>query len=183
MKRTDPLPVEKNTALIYATVDGHTLKICEKLEEVLSANGQPVEIINIEDFDGDLSPYDRVVLGASIRYGVHDKKIIDLINTRQKELEAKKTAFFSVNLVARKPEKSSPETNPYVVKFFKKISWRPDMAECFAGMLDYPRYSFFDRTMIRLIMWMTKGPTDPDTVKEYTDWNKVEAFGERLVSL
>ena len=171
------------TALIYATVDGHTLKICERLQQVLTEHKQPVELINIEDFDGDLSRFGRVILGASIRYGVHDKKIIELINSRQEELESKKTAFFSVNLVARKPEKSSPETNPYVVKFFKKIAWRPDMAETFAGMLDYPRYSFFDRTMIRLIMWMTKGPTDPSTVKEYTDWEKVKAFGKRLASL
>lgn len=175
--------MDKKTALIYATVDGHTLKICERLQEVLSHHGQTVELINIEDFDGDLSHFSLVILGASIRYGVHDKKIVELINTRQEELESKKTAFFSVNLVARKPEKSSPETNPYVVKFFKKISWRPDMTETFAGMLDYPRYSFFDRTMIRLIMWMTKGPTDPRTVKEYTNWEKVEAFGKRLADL
>lgn len=175
--------MKTKTALIYATVDGHTLKICERIKEVLDLREQPVELINIEDFDGNLAPYNRVVLGASIRYGVHEKKIVDLINTRQKDLEAKKTAFFSVNLVARKPEKSSPETNPYVVKFFKKISWRPDMAECFAGMLDYPRYSFFDRTMIRLIMWMTKGPTDPKTVKEYTDWEKVSAFAHRLAEM
>lgn len=28
---------------------------------------------------------------------------------------------------------------------------------------------------------MTKGPTAPDTVIEYTDWDQVEAFG-RLVA-
>lgn len=175
--------MSKKTALIYATVDGHTLKICERLQEILLQNDQPVEIIHIDQFNGNLSEFNRIVLGASIRYGVHDKKIIELINTRQQELESKKTAFFSVNLVARKPEKSSPETNPYVVKFFKKISWRPDIAETFAGMLDYPRYSFFDRTMIRLIMWMTKGPTDPKTIKEYTNWEKVDSFGKRLAEL
>ncbi len=175
--------MKDQTALIYATVDGHTRKICNRLQEVLLQNGQPVDLIDIHTFDGDLSKYERVILGASIRYGVHDKKIIELINTRQQELESKRTAFFSVNLVARKPEKSTPETNPYVVKFFKKTSWRPDMVETFAGMLEYPKYSFFDRTMIRLIMWMTKGPTDPKTVKEYTDWEKVEAFGQRLSHL
>ncbi|MBT8320142.1 MAG: menaquinone-dependent protoporphyrinogen IX dehydrogenase [Eudoraea sp.] len=171
------------TVIIYATVDGHTHKICKRLQEVLLEDEKLVKLVNIEDFDGDLSGFDRIILGASIRYGVHDKKIVELINTRQLELEAKKTAFFSVNLVARKPEKSSPETNPYVVKFFKKISWRPDIAETFAGMLDYPRYSFFDQTMIRLIMWMTKGPTDPSTVIEYTNWEKVDAFGKRLADL
>ena len=177
------MSMSNRTAVIYATTDGHTRKICDKLQEVLEKHGQPVDLVDITDFDGDLSPYSRIILGASIRYGVHDKQLVELINTRQKELESKRTAFFSVNLVARKPEKSSPETNPYVVKFFNKITWRPDMTETFAGMLDYPRYSFFDRTMIRLIMWMTKGPTDPKTVKEFTDWDKVAAFGERLSTL
>jgi menaquinone-dependent protoporphyrinogen oxidase len=30
-------------------------------------------------------------------------------------------------------------------------------------------------------MWMTKGPTDPNTNIEFTDWSQVEEFG-RLVS-
>lgn len=48
-------------------------------------------------------------------------------------------------------------------------------------LFDYPRYRPFDRFMIRLIMWMTKGPTDPATVVDYTDWKEVEAFG-RVIS-
>ena len=35
--------------------------------------------------------------------------------------------------------------------------------------------------MIRLIMWMTKGPTDPKTNIEFTDWDQVEEFG-RVIS-
>jgi menaquinone-dependent protoporphyrinogen oxidase len=35
--------------------------------------------------------------------------------------------------------------------------------------------------MIRFIMWMTHGPTDPTAVVEFTDWEQVEAFG-RVVS-
>mgnify|MGYP001817979277 FL=1 len=31
--------------------------------------------------------------------------------------------------------------------------------------------------MIRLIMRITKGPTAPDTNIEFTDWEKVDAFG------
>ena len=171
------------TLIIFATVDGHTEKISKKLEEELIKHGQQVDLISIGDFKGDFADYDRVVLGSSIRYGVHDKRMITLINSNQKDLEARRTAFFSVNLVARKPEKSQPETNPYVLKFFKSITWKPDLVETFAGMLEYPKYGFFDRTMIRLIMWMTKGPTDPKTIKEYTDWDKVRSFGERLALL
>jgi menaquinone-dependent protoporphyrinogen oxidase len=32
-------------------------------------------------------------------------------------------------------------------------------------------------------MLLTKGPTDPGTVVEFTDWQQVEAFGRRIVAL
>ena len=91
-----------------------------------------------------------------------------------------KTAFFSVNLVARKSNKSTPSTNPYVIKFFKTIDWTPTIVEVFAGKLDYKKYSFFDRIMIQFIMWMTKGPTNTSEEIEYTNWNKVKEFGMQL---
>ena len=171
------------TALIYSSTDGQTLKICKELRDVLAKKNQSLELYSIDDFDGDISGFDRIVIGASIRYGIHNKKIIDFINVNKEQLDAIRTAFFSVNLVARKPEKSAPTTNPYVVKFFKSIDWKPNMVEVFAGMLDYQKYPFFDRIMIQLIMWMTKGPTNSDAKIEYTDWEKVREFGKRLSSL
>ena len=96
-------------------------------------------------------------------------------------LESKPNAFFSVNVVARKADKCQPETNPYLKKFLKQIAWEPKQLAVFAGKIDYPKYSFWDRSIIRLIMWITKGPTDPNTVKEFTNWEQVEAFG-RVIS-
>jgi len=34
--------------------------------------------------------------------------------------------------------------------------------------------------MIRFIVLITKGPTDPKTVVEYTNWSQVKAFGMRV---
>lgn len=172
-----------NTVMIYASVDGQTLKICNKLRDIFEQDNQNIELFSIEDFNKDLSSYDRLILGASIRYGVHDKKVIDFINTNKEQLDAIKTAFFSVNLVARKPEKNQHDTNPYVIKFFKSIDWTPTMVEVFAGKLDYKKYPFFDRIMIQFIMWMTKGPTNTDAEIEYTDWDRVTEFGNRLKNL
>jgi len=169
--------------IIYSTVDGQTLKICNKLREVLQQNDQDVDLISIDDFKEDIAKYDKLVIGASIRYGVHNAKIIEFIKTNKAQLDSIKTAFFSVNLVARKPEKSDPETNPYVVKFFKTIDWKPTVVKVFAGKLDYKKYSFFDRKMIQLIMWMTKGPTNTDAEIEYTNWEKVNEFAIELINL
>lgn len=167
---------------LYSSVDGQTLKICNRLRDQLQKQNI-VDLIAIDDFNGDTNPYDKIIIGASIRYGVHNKKVIDFINSKKEHLDSIKTAFFSVNLVARKLEKNAPDTNPYVVKFFRTIAWRPNLVEVFAGKLDYKKYPFFDRIMIQFIMWMTKGPTDPRTEIEYTDWEKVKEFGERLKTL
>lgn len=167
-------------AMLYATVDGHTFKICERILHILAEAGNQVELFEITNFDQKISDYDLVFIGASIRYGKHSKQVIHFVNAHQRELEEVKSAFFSVNLVARKPEKSTPETNPYVIKFFQSINWKPDASAVFAGVLDYPRYGFFDKLMIKLIMKITGGPTSGDGPIEYIDWGHVEQFAKKL---
>ena len=169
--------------ILYATVDGQTLKICNKIKEELQNNNNGVELYSIDDFNEKISSFNTLVIASSIRYGVHHKKIIEFINTNKTELDTIKTAFFSVNLVARKPEKNTPDTNPYVIKFFKTITWKPTIVEVFAGKLDYKKYPFFDRKMIQFIMWMTKGPTNTNADIEYTNWNSVTKFALEVESL
>ncbi|WP_298262777.1 menaquinone-dependent protoporphyrinogen IX dehydrogenase [uncultured Lutibacter sp.] len=174
--------MNERIGIIYATVDGHTLKICNELVKTIEEKGKKVDLFTIDTFNKNISDFDKLIIGSSIRYGVHHEKIIEFINKNKPQLDTIKTAFFSVNLVARKPEKNTAETNPYVIKFFKNITWKPTIVEVFAGMLDYKKYKTFDRIMIQFIMWMTKGPTDKNTKIEYTNWKKVKQFGERLAT-
>lgn len=170
-----------NILLIYSTSDGHTLKICHRLQQVIEQQSHQVTLFSIAEWRNiDLTAYDKIVIGASIRYGKHRPAVFDFIRSNQQVLDGKANAFFSVNVVARKPEKSRPDSNPYVQKFLRKISWKPRQLAVFAGKLDYPRYGFFDRLIIRFIMWMTKGPTDTSAVIEFTDWHQVDDFG-RLI--
>jgi menaquinone-dependent protoporphyrinogen oxidase len=173
----------KKAAILYSTIDGQTLKIVNEIVAVFKLNKLEIDVFSIENTEIDMSKYDKFIIGSSIRYGVHHEKIIQFINQHKTELDAIKTAFFSVNLVARKPEKNKPNTNPYVVKFFKKIDWKPTVVEVFAGLLDYKKYKTFDRIMIQFIMWMTKGPTDKNTKIEYTNWERVKTFAQELCKL
>jgi len=165
----------------YSTTDGHTPRICERLRQVMVQQGHAVSVVPIAQADAlDLGSFDKIIIGASIRYGKHQPQVAQFIARHQALLERKANAFFTVNIVARKPEKNRPETNPYLIKFLRQISWKPKLLEVFAGKLDYPRYRFFDRLMIRFIMLMTQGPTDPTAVIDFTDWAQVEAFGKKL---
>jgi len=170
-----------NILIVYSTTDGHTVTICQRLQQLLEQNDHRVDVVSVSDAKAiDLNDFDKIVIGASIRYGKHSQQIIDFIQKHQAILDSKPNAFFSVNVVARKPEKNRPETNPYLQKFLKTIRWKPRELAVFAGKIDYPRYHFFDRFMIRLIMFITRGPTDPKATIEFTDWQQVESFAKRI---
>ncbi|MCH4553768.1 menaquinone-dependent protoporphyrinogen IX dehydrogenase [Aestuariibaculum lutulentum] len=169
--------------ILYSSVDGQTLKICNKISKTLQQEGFTVDLFEVSNFQGDISNYSKLIVGASIRYGKHHKEVSSFIDKNLKQLKNIKTAFFSVNLVARKEDKNQFNTNPYVMKFFEKQQWKPDIIDVFAGKLDYGAYSFFDKLMIKLIMKMTKGPTKTEWPIEYTDWNRVDDFIIKILRL
>ncbi len=172
------------TLIVCSSTDGQTTRICQRLQQLLHDAGQATRLVMVEEAQ-DLDPrgFERVVIGARIRYGRHHDLVSAYIKRYASALQAMPGAFFSVNIVARKPQKNTPETNPYVRKFLRRSPWQPRLVGVFAGKLDYPRYGPLDRLMIRFIMWMTDGPTHPDTVCEFTDWAQVEAFAQRVAVL
>ena len=165
-----------NSLIVYSSTDGQTKKICEVIKDN-SVNKDSFEIFSIDEvFNQNLSKYNQIIIGASIRYGKHSHKVYKFINKNKDVLSNLKSAFFSVNVVARKPEKNMPNTNPYIKKFLKKTNWRPRKLGVFAGKIDYPRLSFINKIVIRLIMFITKGPTNTNNIYEFTDWQRVKKF-------
>jgi menaquinone-dependent protoporphyrinogen oxidase len=86
-------------------------------------------------------------------------------------------------LTARKPGKTSATGTPYLRKLRARDRLTPALAVAFAGRLDYRRYSWRDRQIIRFIMLLTRGPTDPDTCIEYTSWPAVDEFAAGVADL
>jgi menaquinone-dependent protoporphyrinogen oxidase len=164
--------------IVYSTTDGHTRKISDRIQHFLGELGHDATLVPIDEVSEKIETidFDKIVLGASIRYGKHSRRVYRFVKRYHHLLENEPNAFFSVNLTSRKPEKETPETNPYMNKFLRQIPWRPQKLALFAGKLDYPSYRLIDRLMIQFIMAITRGPTDPTAIVEYTDWSKVDAF-------
>lgn len=170
------------TAILYLTRDGQTKKIAERVAEHLSG----CTLIDLRDqavvSGTNFANFDQIVVGASIRYGHFDPLLEQFIAQHVELLNKKKSAFFSVNLTARKANRNTPQTNTYTRKLLARIAWQPTRVEVFAGALRYPRYRWFDRVMIRFIMKITKGETDTSREYEYTDWQQVQAFAQWLAA-
>ncbi len=169
---------EQKVLVVYSGVYGHTHKVCEAMRPVLEAHGATVTLAALPEEQPEPSAFDAVLIGAAIRNGKHNPAVLEFIERHQAMLAQKVNAFFSINLVARKPHKNTAETNPYTRAFLQSSPWQPQQVGVFGGRLDYRRYRPFDRWVIRFIMWMNKGPTDLDTQVEFTDWDAVARFAE-----
>lgn len=172
------------TLMLFSTRDGQTREIAAYLCSQLNELGRDTVMIDLNRTDDiEWQLYDRVIIGASIRYGHFHPALDRFVKKHAAALQAVPSAFFSVNLVARKPEKRSPQTNSYTRKFLLRSPWQPDSCAVFAGALRYPRYGWFDRFMIRLIMKMTGGETDTRKEVVYTDWEQVAGFAREIAQL
>lgn len=170
----------KKSLIIYSSVDGHTEKISKKISENL-AHSFVVELVSLDKVKTkNLNNFDQIIVGASIRYGNYRKELFKFIDKNIDILSQKENAFFSVNVVARKKEKNNRDTNPYIMKFLNNTKWNPKIIDVFAGVVDYPSYKFFDKYMIRLIMFITKGPINTKKKYDFTDWERVQKFSNLL---
>ncbi len=170
----------KKMLVLYSTVDGQTLKIINAIEATISEQ-YICEVMSLDECQHiDMAIFDKVVIGASVRYGHLNKKLYQFIAANKAELETKDNAFFCVNLTARKAEKNTPETNAYMQAFLAKSNWVPKQQAVFAGALSYSKYNWWQTLIIQLIMKITGGSTDKSKDIEFTDWNKVSAFAKTL---
>ena len=164
--------------ILYSSRDGQTHAISSYIASELKEKCSCDVIDLVHAGHVDLKSYDQVMIGASIRYGHFNPVLDKFVKKHADTLNQMPSAFFGVNLTARKPEKRSPQTNAYVRKFLLASPWEPAICGVFAGALRYPRYRWFDKVMIQLIMRMTGGETDTRKEVEYTDWQQVAKFAE-----
>ena len=131
----------------------------------------------------DLAAAAMVVLVAAVRYGRHLPEADRFLAVYRSLPSPPPLALASVNLTARKSAKTTVTGNTYLRKIIAHHHLTPAVAVAFAGRLDYRRYGLIDRGIIRFIMLLTRGPTDPNTCIEYTAWHAVDEFAAGVIEL
>jgi menaquinone-dependent protoporphyrinogen oxidase len=172
--------------LFYATHDGQAARIARRIADRLANHGIAVAPRNLaEKFPvlDDLAAARFVILVAAVRYGRHLPEADRFLAAYRAHPAPAPLVFVSVNLTARKPGKDSASGNRYLQKAIARHRLSPILATAVAGRLDYPRYGWLDRQIIRLIMKLTGGPTDPRSTVEFTQWDRVDEIARRIAAL
>jgi menaquinone-dependent protoporphyrinogen oxidase len=173
-----------NILILYATVEGQTASIADRLAQTLRIKGHAVDIfpIDIARLRFESGQYDGVVIGASIHYGHHPRRVQSIVSRHRARLEAMPNAFFSVSLSAGGPGARPAAAKRYLDRFLHKARWRPHLSATFAGAVQYSKYGAFKRLLMVLFVGAAGGDTDTSRDYEYTDWNAVEEFARAFAT-
>ena len=169
--------------LYYATRDGQSRRIAEQIAGRLAERGiaaSPHGLAAALPGPQELAQARLVTVVAAVRYGRHLPEAERFLAIYRTLRAPPPLVFLSVNLTARKPGKDTAEGCAYLRKSIARHRLAPALALAIAGRLDYARYGWLDRQLIRFIMKLTGGPTDPRTSIEYTAWNVVDDVALRI---
>jgi menaquinone-dependent protoporphyrinogen oxidase len=172
--------------LFYATRDGQSRRIAERIADRLIERGirvLPHDLAVVLPAAQRLAETRLVVVVAAVRYGRHLPEAEQFLAIYRVLRAPPPLVLLSVSLTARKPGKDTAKGNAYLRKSIARHRLTPALALAIAGRLDYARYSWLDRQVIRFIMKLTGGPTDPKTSVEYTAWNVVDDVALRIAEL
>jgi len=173
--------------LLYASVEGQTTLIAERIAKVLREKAHSVELLPADSDPACLDPvaWDGVIIGASIHYGHHPAYLRKLVMRQRGALEARPNAFFSVSLSAGGPRPKPAAAQRYIDKFLRKTGWQPQLVASFAGAVKYSVYGPIKRRVMIVFVGLGGGETDTSRDYAYTDWAAVERFAheyaQRLV--
>jgi menaquinone-dependent protoporphyrinogen oxidase len=187
MTTTPTQPVTCDVPVFFATTEGQTRRIAERLASVLSGHGFSSRAVDLDSGDADAIDWARVrgaIVGASIHVGKHQSVARAFARTHAAELTRVPSAFFSVSLSANS---SNPDERAAARRladgFPESCGWHAAIVESLAGRLAYTRYGFLKRQLMKRIARKEGAPTDTSRDYEFTNWEKVDRLADALVGL
>jgi menaquinone-dependent protoporphyrinogen oxidase len=174
-------------AVFYATREGHTKKVAERIAAALRMGGAVVDTLDVRDCPApDWGRYSTVCLAASVHLGHHEKEMVAFARAHRDALVRLDAAFVSVTLSeagAEDPRRSdadrrasAQDAQRMIDVFVRDTGWRPEHALAVAGALVYSKYNLLVRFLMKRIARKAGAPTDTSRDYEFTNWPALDRF-------
>ena len=171
----------RHILIFYGTSYGQTAKIARRMDDLLTASGETVTLVDASNQPRGLTPreFDGVIVGGSIIRGRHQKSVRRFVDVHRDALNAMPSAFFSVSGAAASPDQAArAEAWRFVDAFLGETGWHPALSETIAGAMAYTKYNPIVRWIVKRASKPAGGPTDTSRDHEFTDWAQVQRFVE-----
>jgi menaquinone-dependent protoporphyrinogen oxidase len=172
--------------VFFATSEGQTRRIAERLAAVLHRCGFVSRAIDIASPDAARVDWTRVqgaLVGASLHVGKHQKAADRFVRAHASDLNVVPSGFFSVSLSAASRNQKEVDAAESLARAFPVArGWTPATIASVAGRLSYREYGFFIRWVIKQIARKEGAPTDTSRDYELTNWTQVEKLACELAN-
>jgi menaquinone-dependent protoporphyrinogen oxidase len=172
-----------NILILYATLEGQTAKVAERMADYLRKKGHKVTAQPGEHLPTAFNPdfFDAAIIGGSIHMGHYPRYLKRFVSKYHGWLNSVPSAFFTVCMgIKSQLSASRKEAVAYSENFIKETGWRPTLMATFAGAVKYTQYNFITRFIMKRIAKREGGSTDTSHDHEYTDWEAVVRFTEQF---
>jgi menaquinone-dependent protoporphyrinogen oxidase len=184
----------KPILVLYATHEGQTQRIAERVAASVQARGLLTDVVNAAHIPArfSLDDHSAAIVAASVHAGRHEKEIVKFVKDHVQELERIPTAFLSLSLseagaedAMAPPEKraqAAADATRMIDEFLTETGWRPSSIQAVAGALLYTKYNFLLRFVMKRISRLAGGITDTSKDHEFTDWDALDKLVDEFVA-
>jgi menaquinone-dependent protoporphyrinogen oxidase len=184
MNDIHPALVTCDVPVFYATTDGHTRRVAERLTAIFRDRGLTSRAIDVASSDADHVDWEQVraaIVGASLHAHRHQPSAGAFVREHADDLNGHPSAFFSVSLAAASARPEERAAAAELARAFASAGgWHADETVCVAGRLAYTRYGIVTRFIMKRIARREGAPTDTSRDHEFTNWDEITRLADSI---
>lgn len=176
----------KRVLVLYATVEGQSLKVAEHAARRLRLKGHEVRLLDVSEVRAPfaLSDYRAALLVAPVHVSRHPRPMLRFVSEHRAELAAMPAHFLSLSLSEAGVElasatdaqrsRSRSDVEHLTTLLCQATGFPAERVTPVAGCLAYSRYGLVKRLVMRYIAQKSGGSSDTSHDHEYTDFARVD---------
>lgn len=167
--------------IAFATTEGQTRKIAEKIALYVCARNHEVELYDTASLTDVpmVNDFAKMIVAASVHEERHQESAINFVAAHLDQLRRKPSAFVSVSLSAAMPNEQM-EAQRYVDRFISTTGWSPANTLLLAGALSLSKCDYFQRQVLKHILEKLGNDLNQDFY-EFTNWSTLEGFVDHFL--
>jgi menaquinone-dependent protoporphyrinogen oxidase len=182
----------KPVLILYATREGHTQRIADRVAASARARGLSADVLNVATIAPEctLDSYSASIVAASVHRGRHETEMIRFVKSHASDLARLPSAFLSVSLSEagaedpaaslEKRKRAAADVEAMIKVFVSETGWHPNKIQPVAGALMYSKYNWLLRFFMKRIARQAGASTDTSKDHEFTDWNALDHVIDEL---
>jgi menaquinone-dependent protoporphyrinogen oxidase len=152
--------------VVYGTGTGCTAEIAERIGTKLTAMGLDAEVVAAKDAPAP-GAHDAVFVGSGVRAGSWHQPVKEWVAANAGALGDVPVAFFTACLTMAQDPSKIDAVRAYTDPLIAETGVQPVSVGAFAGMNEPRRFSFVERTIMKLM----KAPAG-----DFRDWDAIDAW-------